>query len=737
MDANLLPFSPAARRIAALTLILGLTGSGLCAADKDTDAFPAFDSYIKVSGQAPSISGNAAAYAERARSPESGAYGIEDLHLNKDLSKDINLAIDGRALSGPEDYLGKFKLTKSEVGTAEFGYKRFRTFYDGIGGFFPQNNAWMPLGTQELHTDRANFWADVTVALPDRPVFRLRYTNELRSGRKDSTIWGDTDQTGIPIYNVSSLNPVSANKKIVPAYLDLSERQQNLAATVTHTIGNTELEFEVAKNWTDSDDTRWMNRYPGELKPYPLLRTTAPAFLVPATQANNFTTGFDEQLNQADIWSYLGKFTTKVSDRFTVYGGIGYRDASADIAGNRQMILVIQTATGVAQAVGGFVGASGRPPYSYQTVSGSTSERIVTGNLGFTYKPVSVFTVGLAVKAEDLDMNGSNLVKYNSTSINQATGALVPVNVLAPNTSARSEQPVTPELDLRYTGIRNLALYGTFDYRYAPGDEAGSSTGVNTGGVLGAPVTSSDNVKENHGHYKVGANWTATSYLTLRAETFYKDHVNKFTGYGSSLGSRYILGYEFHGYKLTAIVTPTPTLSFTTRYVGQIGKMDTTVDAGGSYQSMDSTNHLFGETIVWSPIRQFYAQLNANVVYATIQTAYPRAGGTANDVLRNADNNYWNGDLTFGFPVSKAADIQLQTTAYRADNYDAFATPASLSYGAGAKESTTTVGLKYKLSDRMILNAKVGYIDSRNDTTGGNTNFRGPVGFLAIDYALL
>ena len=164
--------------------------------------------------------------------------------------------------------------------------------------------------------------------------------------------------------------------------------------------------------------------------------------------------------------------------------------------------------------------------------------------------------------------------------------------------------------------------------------------------------------------------------------------------------------------------------------------MDTTVDAGASYQSMDSKSHLIGETIDWNPNKQVYAQLNLNVVFATIQTAYPRAGGSANDVLRNADNDYWNGDLLIGVAATKSADFQLQATAYQATNYDPLAPPASVSYGAGAKEYTVTAGVKCRLSDRMFLHAKVGYFDSQNDTTGGNTDYHGPLAYLSIDYSL-
>ena len=60
----------------------------------------------------------------------------------------------------------------------------------------------------------------------------------------------------------------------------------------------------------------------------------------------------------------------------------------------------------------------------------------------------------------------------------------------------------------------------------------------------------------------------------------------------------------------------------------------------------------------------------------------------------------------------------------------------TMPYGAGAKDSIVTVGLKHKFSDRCMGNFKLGYCDSKNDTTGGNTNFRGPLGYVSLDFAL-
>jgi hypothetical protein len=254
---------------------LGFAVAPIQGADKKipSDAFPLFESYIKITGQAPSVSGKDSSYARRLQMPANGTYGIEALHYSKDASDNTTVTFDGRALSGSEDYLGAFKVTKNEVGSLEVGYKRFRTFYDGTGGFFPLNNRWFQLGNPELHTDRSKFWVGAKIERPNAPRFEFLYTNEQRTGRKDSTIWGDTDFTGIPAYygvGAAARNPpYSTARKLVPAYINLNERQENWLGSVKHTVGNTELDFEIQHNSTKSNDRRYMNRYPGELQLFP------------------------------------------------------------------------------------------------------------------------------------------------------------------------------------------------------------------------------------------------------------------------------------------------------------------------------------------------------------------------------------------------------------------------------------------------------------------------------------
>ena len=162
-----------------------------------SDALPEFDSnYIKFSAGGADVNGSKAAYQARTQNAKTGAAGIEDLRFDYDLKDKTTLSVTGRALAGQEDYLLNFKLAKEEVGSVEVGYKTFRTYYDGAGAFFPIGNVWLPLSSRPLYVDRGQFTVQGTIALPKAPVWTFKYTHSTRDGRKDSTIFGDSNLTG-------------------------------------------------------------------------------------------------------------------------------------------------------------------------------------------------------------------------------------------------------------------------------------------------------------------------------------------------------------------------------------------------------------------------------------------------------------------------------------------------------------------------------------------------------------
>ncbi len=717
------------------TLLAAASAWAAGTAKPESDAFPVLENYLTVSGQYPWLDGNEAAFQTRTRIAKSGAGGIEDLRYSQDLGKGLSYQIDGHLLPGAEDYLGQFRLTKEDVGSFEAGYKRFRTFYDGAGGFFPGNNAWFPLTPESLWVDRGNLFVNATIALPRRPVFTVRYSNETRTGRKDSTIWGDTDLTGVPIYSLSSRNPISANRKIIPAYLQLNERKETWEASMKHTVGATSVLLSLVDTRINNLDSRFLNRYPGELKPFPAIPST-PARLISATQANNPNRGFDRQGFKENALTFSGRVETVLSDQVKVYAGASYRHATEDITASRLIAVDLATALGLVSPVGAFT-AGGRPAYSY-TSAGNLKNKVYTGNVGVEWKPTRDLHVDLGLKAEEYKASGLNHATFVNNLVVLATGAVTQQLISVPDSSKTKETPVTPSLDFRYTGIKGLVLYGTFDYRRAPGSEYKNYGNISPSGSVILPTEDifSESVRERHLYYRAGANWTFSPAVSLRAEGFMKDHENNFQDNAPNLGGFYILDYNTYGGRFTAIVKPLPTLSFNSRFIYEHGIGRLVEDGFAKGDSNNTKTYEFCETVDWNPTKQVYVQGNLNYVLSQIITAYPKSSGAALDVLHNADNNYWNGSLVVGFVADKSTDVQLQGTYYRADNYNAALAAATTPYGLSVTEYSITAGVKHKFSDRLVGTAKVGYFKSDNLTTGGLTNFNGVVAYVALTQAL-
>lgn len=716
-----------------------VAGAALVAANAwaaEADAFPTFESnYIKVSATGAALNGDKAAYQARTQTSKAGVAGIEDFNYNYDLSKDVNLDVNGKVLAGEGDYLAEFKLSKNEFGTLEAGYKRFRTFYDDVGGFFPQNNVWLPIFREPLYVDRGKFFINATLAMPKAPVFTFKYTNETRTGQKDSTIWGDSDLTGVPIMSQSSLNFFPAARKILPAYIHLGERQETWEASMTQTVGNTTYLLTVAGDRINNLDSRSIDRYIGELKPYPAIPST-PVTQVPNNFANNPNYGQDQQGFKETGYTFGGRLETVVSDQITLYGNISYHQANVDINASRLIVAPLLTSIGLVSPIGTFT-SGGRSVYSY-TSTGDLKQDILTANIGIQFKPVPTLYIDAALRGEAYNDKGTNDAVYVASYVAQNTGAVTPQLYPAPQTLDNTEKPWTPAVDVRYTGLPNVALYGSWDYRSVTQDEHNSSTSIGPAGTLQVVSASDggDHIKEHHMNVKVGANWTPVTLVSARAEVFTKDHENRFSDFEA--GDYYNLDYDIYGVKLTAVVKPLPTLGFTTRYIVQRGKTKVADNALGFDSSNDSgtsRRYDFGETVDWNPTKLFYLQANLNLVYDTIITSYPQVTGLAQTVVHNADTNYWNGSVVAGMPIDAQTDFQVEGFYYRANNYNPDLAFFTQPYGAGAKEYRITAGLKYKVDAKTVVAVKGGYIDSVNQTTGGYTNFRGPLAYVSVEHA--
>ena len=766
-------FLRAAGMVSATSLAL-LASTQLSAADL-SDAFPAFDSYIKVTGQAASIVGDASAFQQRTGQSEfRDGVGIEDFRYSKDLNKTTTFTTDGHALSGSEDYLIHLNLVKAEVGSVDVGYKRFRTFYDGVGGFFPLNNAFTKLTPENLFIDRGEFWAEVNIARPDQPEFKIRYTNGTRSGQKDSTIWGDSDNTGINFGTNPVLGAVSNGqvRKDIPSYLDISERHQTLEGSVKHTMGKTTAQLTLLGDWSSRNNGRFEDRFAGEAR----VANAAGTGVTPITGAlsntpvgnwltfNNQVMLTTQDIQDTKTKGINGTTVTELGPKLTLRLGASYQDVDGSFGGDRVLVTTMPiTGTPLRQLT----------TYNVQNLIGQDDGAISTGNVAFDYKLLEDLTVSLGARGEDKHTGSSGTYDI-TTNPTGGTGA-VPVVRTAHNSEGASldEQSLTPVLDVRYSGIKNVALYSTVSHRAGDGIQditPAYATSTTQTALLPATLPTTivltkfhSKIDESNTDYTVGGNWRVASGLTMRAEPFFKDHDYHASGFKTvvttaippaivppapttvNTSDYYALESQFYGVKLTVVAKPLDVLSLTTRYIYQKGKMEVTAAALGEDDSMDSTSHTFGETIDWNPIEQFYMQGSADVVFNQIATVSNNPGaylapapGTIPAALYVGDsnNNYMTFSVMAGAVLTKRDDVQVRFTAYRAANSDASIATYTQPYGSSAYENTVTVGLIHKFSAKLIGHVKVGYMNSHNQLTGGNTDFKGPLAYVSLDYGL-
>ena len=189
---------------------------------------------------------------------------------------------------------------------------------------------------------------------------------------------------------------------------------------------------------------------------------------------------------------------------------------------------------------------------------------------------------------------------------------------------------------------------------------------------------------------------------------------------------------------LSVIVKPTPQLTFSTRYQPQTGMMSVTgnVVTGGSGNEITSgkaKGQLFSETVDWTPTTRLYLEGNINVAYNYIQTAYPVVVVSGHDQHRHPDPEcqqqlHQPAAGCCGFVLDKRrTTCSSRRIAPRRTITIRRSQPAASPTGRASSSKARTLGWKHKFSDRLIAEGKAGYLRRTDGTTGGFTNYRGPL----------
>ncbi len=636
------------------------------------------------------IEGDKAAFMQRTGIKRDAFGGIEDLHFEQDVGKRGLFTLDGRAIAENHDYNVRLALSLPDTGFVRAGYRAIRTWYDGSGGFFPQNDLWFGnvLSDDKFAIDRKEAFFEAGLRLPDIPQITVRYAYQVRDGDKDSTAWGDSNLTG-----------GFGTRALVPSFWKIDEKRHIVDLDVMHTFGNTDV--GVGGRWEifDNNNSRNMRRRPFEPQDRHL------------TQKDGL---------EGDLFNIHAFTETRISETLRFTSGGAFTTMDTDISGSRiygpGYDPIFDPLFSRRQARDeGFFGLHG----------GSTFKQYLM-NLNLMWTPFDGFTVvpGVRVEKQDID----SFSDFEETAV--GTGAALPTNV--EEISAESERgilDVAESIELRYSGFTNWLFYARGNWMQGQGDLREVETLVETNRV---DLLRDTDFERGVQKYTFGANWYPLRNLNMGLQYYHKirnedyDHTVDTTT--NRTGNRYpafLIAQDFTTDDVNFRVTYRPwrNVTLVSRYDFQHSTVDLQGDGLPKDESGNITSHIFSESITWIPWHRLYLQAAVTLALDETDTPADRALGGVTNVAPDLKNNYWNLSAGAGLALDNKTDLQLNYIYYLADNYvdnSLYSQP----FGADLQEHSVSVALIRRFTERLRWSVRYGFFTHDDHTSGGHNNYK-------------
>lgn len=639
-----------------------------------------------------------AQFQQRYGLPRDAFGGVEDFHWERDIGKTGLFKIDGRGIFDAHDYKVRLELSDPDKGYVRAGYEEFRTWYDPSGGFFPRTGAWFSLFDDAHALDRGQAWFEAGLTLPDRPQITFRYSHQFRDGQKDSLVWGDSVQPGLPA--------ATNTRGIIPAFWDIDEVRDTFTLDVTHALGKTDLGAGVRYELADNDNSRNMRRRAGE---------AADRFL---TQREGI---------EVDMFNAHAFTETRLHERVLFTTGYSFTTLDSDITGSR------------------IYGPDYDPIYDptfarrqfrdegFLNLHGGSQLREHVVNLNFLFTPWDHVSIVPAVRVQRQDLEGVS--EFLETNIGAAPTLRASQEELMVS-SDRGLLDVAESLEARYTGFTNWVLYARGHWSQGQGNQEEREMVLETGAIDIFRDTDFDRFTQK---YSVGANWYPLRRLNFAAQYYHKIRQDDFDHDEDSTinttGNTYpafITTHDFETDDVNFRMTwrPFTRLTLVSRYDFQVSTVDM---AGGALKTIESSEvkaHILSQSITWSPLDRIYLQGSVNYVWDETDTP---ADDIVPGLVLDYDNSYWNASGAVGYALDNKTDLQAQYLYYRADNYEdnsALTQP----FGADAEEHGVTATITRRIRPNLRWNAKYGFFTNRDKTSGGHNNYDAHLVYSSMQY---
>jgi len=690
---------------AAAALRAGDTTDGKTTTTTTEEQTEQYNNWIELGIGGVITSGDKAQFEQQHWLPGDQPYGgIQDLHYEQTVGKDATLAVDGHAIWDTNDYDIQVQLSQPKLGYIKAGFTEFRTWYDGNAGFFPHNDVFFNPPYPEMHIDRGDVWVELGLRVPNWPEITIRYEHEFRDGQKDSTTWGDTTLTGLPV------NPT---RKIVPSFRDIDETRDIVSFEASKTFGNTDVLLGMRYEHNENEDSLNMERNAGQVG------------VVPSGQRKVT----EMQNGDVDLFSGHGITVTRFSDSLWFTAGYSYTTLQNDISGTRVF------GTHWDSAFGEPVPTLGEFDTDFIDLAGTAQVKENLFNANLFWMPLESLTVlmGLRYTHENLDTESTfldlepvpNTPPFSPT--NPQGGFHFGSPVLGFGGRSSDDNLFAERLELRYTGIKDWLFYFEGEWE----EEWGH---VNENQSIDGDVPLDKDTNALGQKYTVGVNWYPTIRLSLSGQYFHR-----IASYDQDLFSsahQRLFNQDWNVDDLNVRITFRPkipawlgALSLVTRYDFVHTAIDSQWFVEGETLAEEQTGvikqHVISEALNWNPVARFYMQVNFS--YTLNQTDTP-ANNTdlvpnTSPTVVNFRNDNWTVATGAGYIIDDKTSFYTDYSFFCANDY--FKNPAvAVPYGLGATEHAVSATLTRQLSKNTRLLLRYGYFNYRDETSGGHNNYR-------------
>jgi hypothetical protein len=705
---------------AAAGLRAGETTDGK-AVTTTTEEAPEYKNWIELGIGGVITSGDRAQFEQEHRLPGDQPYGgIQDLHFEQTFDKNGLFSVDGHALWDFNDYDVTVQLSQPNLGYIKAGFTEFRSWYDGNGGFFPHNDVFFPPPYPEMHIDRGDAWVELGLRAPNWPEITLRYSHEFRFGQKDSTVWGDTNLTGLP-------PPFNPTRKIVPSFRNIDETRDIVSLEISKTIGNTDALLGMRYEHNDNDSSLNFERGAGQLPPV----------VPPPGQQRKVT---QTQNDDVDLFSGHGITVTRFSDSLWFTAGYSYTTLQNDLSGSR--------ITGLHwdEAFGEPVPTLGQRDHAFIDLAGiaQIKENLVNANLFWMPLESLAIVTGFRYTHENVDNESTFLAEEPVrnmppfTPLNPEGGFHYGPPEPASGFRTADYDRFAQRLELRYTGINNWLFYAEGEWE----EDCGHVNEFQSIDEAEEPLD-----KDTHAlgqKYTIGFNWYPMMRLNFSGQYFHRIasyNEDIITGVFPRLVDQ---DWNIDDFNIRITFRPKipvflGTLALVTRY----DFVHTDIDSqwfheGETFAELETgeiKKHVISESLTWNPLARFYLQ--ANFSYTLNQTDTP-----ANDInlvpntsptVVNFRNDYWTVTSGIGYLIDNKTDLFADYSFYCANDHFNNAVVA-VPYGLGATEHTASATITRQLTKQVRLLLRYGYFNYRDVTSGGHNNYQAHSIFSSLQF---